>query len=106
MTVFGQSGGGHKVASLLQIPAADGLFHKCIMMSGITPNFRYPHRGENGKQIVDAILKELGMKASEADRLAEVPFEKLSPAFEKVQGDLRKQWIYCGETPLPDDLIH
>ena len=105
VTIFGQSGGGHKVASLLQIPEADGLFHKCIMMSGITANFRYPHRGENGKQIVDALLKELGLKASEADKLAEVPFERLSPAYGRVQADLRKQWVYCGETPLPDDFF-
>ncbi len=33
VTVFGQSGGG-KVAVLLQMLAADGLFHKAIIQSG------------------------------------------------------------------------
>lgn len=103
VTLFGQSGGGHKVSSMMQIPAADGLFHKCIIMSGITPNFRYPRRGESGKQIVDALLAELGMKADEANRLAEIPYRSLAAAFEKVQAALRRQWIYCGETPLPDN---
>lgn len=105
VTVFGQSGGAHKVSTLMQIPTADGLFHKCIMMSGITPNFRYPRCGENGRQIVDAILAELDLKTNEVDQLAEIPYRQLSAAFEKVQADLRKQWIYCGETPLPDDFF-
>ena len=105
VTLFGQSGGAHKVSTMLQIPAADGLYHRCIMMSGITPNFRYPHRGENGKQIVDAILAQLGMKPTEVERLAEIPYEQLSQAYTAVQADLRKQWVYCGETPLPDDFF-
>ena len=35
VTVFGQSGGGAKVTTLLQTPAADGLFAKGINMSGV-----------------------------------------------------------------------
>ena len=34
VTVFGQSGGGGKVCTLLQCPDAEGLFHRAIMMSG------------------------------------------------------------------------
>ena len=34
VTVFGQSGGGRKVATLLAMPAARGLFHRAIAMSG------------------------------------------------------------------------
>ena len=34
VTVFGQSGGGSKVSTLLGMPAAKGLFHKAIAMSG------------------------------------------------------------------------
>ncbi|KJS08794.1 MAG: hypothetical protein VR73_04380 [Gammaproteobacteria bacterium BRH_c0] len=34
VTLFGQSGGSSKVATLMGVPAADGLFHKAIMMSG------------------------------------------------------------------------
>jgi len=34
VTVFGQSGGGAKVATLLAMPAAKGLFHKAIIQSG------------------------------------------------------------------------
>ncbi|MFT4123662.1 MAG: carboxylesterase family protein [Microbacteriaceae bacterium] len=34
VTVFGQSGGGGKVATLLAMPAAAGLFHRAIIQSG------------------------------------------------------------------------
>ena len=34
MTIFGQSGGGSKVSTLLGMPAAKGLFHRAIAMSG------------------------------------------------------------------------
>ncbi len=34
VTVFGQSGGGGKVSTLLAMPAAAGLFHKAVIQSG------------------------------------------------------------------------
>ena len=34
VTVFGQSGGGAKIATLMAMPGAKGLFHKAITMSG------------------------------------------------------------------------
>ncbi len=34
VTVFGQSGGGAKVSTLMAMPAAKGLFHKAIVQSG------------------------------------------------------------------------
>lgn len=34
VTLFGQSGGGCKILSLMNMPAAEGLFHKALIMSG------------------------------------------------------------------------
>src|SRR3546814_3412232 len=34
VTLFGQSGGGAKIATLMAMPEAKGLFHKAITMSG------------------------------------------------------------------------
>jgi para-nitrobenzyl esterase len=34
VTVFGQSGGGAKIATLMSMPAAAGLFHRALTMSG------------------------------------------------------------------------
>lgn len=36
VTLFGQSGGGAKTASLMTSPMATGLFHKAIIMAGVT----------------------------------------------------------------------
>jgi len=37
VTIFGQSGGGGKVYSLMNSPQAVGLFHKAIVQSGVAP---------------------------------------------------------------------
>jgi len=34
VTIFGQSGGGRKVAALMSMPVAKGLFHRAIIESG------------------------------------------------------------------------
>ena len=34
VTIFGESGGGSKVSTLLAMPAAEGLFHRAIVQSG------------------------------------------------------------------------
>src|SRR5690606_5047614 len=34
VTVFGQSGGGAKIATLMAMPAAKDLFHRAVTMSG------------------------------------------------------------------------
>src|ERR1700758_3528998 len=46
VTIFGQSGGGCKVAALMAVPAAKGLFHRAIIESGptvkaVTPEFSH-----------------------------------------------------------------
>src|SRR5690606_40725324 len=38
VTIFGESGGGGKVGTLLSMPAAQGLFHKAIIQSGALVN--------------------------------------------------------------------
>src|SRR6185369_15140833 len=34
VTIFGQSGGGRKVATLMSMPVAKGLFHRAVIESG------------------------------------------------------------------------
>src|SRR6185295_18783406 len=45
VTVFGQSGGGRKVATLLAMPQAKGLFHRAIIESGATLRLVEPAQG-------------------------------------------------------------
>ena len=77
VTVFGQSGGGGKVATLMYIPSARGLFHKAIMESGVAGKF-IPK--EVTQKIGLAMLDELGLKKSEADQLKDVPYDQLLAA--------------------------
>ena len=50
VTLFGQSGGGMKVTCLMQTPAADGLFHKGIIQSGVLDKFGEPERTDAAPQ--------------------------------------------------------
>lgn len=59
--IFGQSGGGGKVRALMQVPAADGLFHKAVIMSGAgfhrhgTPN---PEDSSASQEALEFLLKK------------------------------------------------
>lgn len=57
VTVFGQSGGGAKIATLMAMPAAKGLFHKAITMSGQQVTASGPL---NATKRTEAFLARLG----------------------------------------------
>ncbi|MDO9433970.1 MAG: carboxylesterase family protein [Hydrogenophaga sp.] len=73
VTLFGQSGGGGKVMALMGMPAAKGLFHKAISMSG--PWHDVPV--SNARPYVDALLQALGIGPGDAERLQALPVEAL-----------------------------
>jgi para-nitrobenzyl esterase len=77
VTIFGQSGGGGKVSTLLAMPAAKGLFHKAIQQSGA--NIRGVSR-EAANKTAEAYLAKLGLKADQLDRLHEIPMQQLVDA--------------------------
>ena len=77
VTLFGHSGGGGKISALMQVPAAEGLFHKAIIMSGIIPDDNPLVRTEvPARELVLEIMKELGLCEGEFEcflRCPEVP---------------------------------
>jgi para-nitrobenzyl esterase len=78
VTLFGQSGGGAKIATLMAMPAAEGLFHKAITMSGQQVTASGPL---NAQRRASAFLAELGLaEADEGADLATVPVERLVAA--------------------------
>ncbi|HPN67977.1 MAG TPA: carboxylesterase family protein [Saprospiraceae bacterium] len=82
VTIFGQSGGGAKVNTLMAMPSAKGLFHKAINQSGA---FRGNMLGQEvTRQISAEVLKELGISTNNLDDIQIVPFEKLSAAGNKA----------------------
>lgn len=88
VTIFGQSGGGGKVSTLMATPAAAGLFHKAIVQSGSLLNVM---EANFSRKIGLATLHELGLKASQIDELANVPYEKLLEAGNKAVSKIREE---------------
>ena len=103
VTIFGQSGGGMKVADLMQIEDADGLFHRGLIMSGVSDGTFMPSCTGDGREIVLAMMKELGIPEDEADRLETVPYPVLVNAYQKVSPAIAMQGKYIGGGPLVGD---
>ena len=82
VTIFGESGGGGKVSTLLAMPAAQGLFHRAVIQSGAA--IRLSTR-ERATALAEAVLKELGLAKGECDRLQSVPVERLIAALTPAQ---------------------
>ena len=81
VTIFGQSGGGGKVSTLLATPSAKGKFHKAIIQSGAmlrTMDSKWSRR------IGTAVVEELGIKPGKIDEIKNIPYETLLAAGEKA----------------------
>jgi para-nitrobenzyl esterase len=83
VTIFGESGGGVKVSTLLAMPSSKGLFHKAIIQSG--PGIRAVS-ARRGTANARELMAKLGV--STAAELAQVPAETLRTAAESM----RAQW--------------
>jgi para-nitrobenzyl esterase len=77
VTIFGQSGGGGKVSTLMAMPAATGLFHRAIVESGSSLRQATPDRSA---KLAAAVLEQLGISATSLDRLHEVSYDQLVQA--------------------------
>ena len=75
--IFGQSGGGGKVATLMAMPAAKGLFHRASIQSG-SQYTAIPKA--QAQQRTEKVLANLGLTPSHVDELQHVPAEKLLAA--------------------------
>ena len=81
VTIFGQSGGGGKVTTLLATPCAKGLFHKAIVQSG---SMLRTMESKYSRKIGIATVRNLGLDASSIDKISEVPYGELLAAGEKA----------------------
>ncbi|HTA68592.1 MAG TPA: carboxylesterase/lipase family protein [Bryobacteraceae bacterium] len=104
--IFGQSGGGSKVSTLMAMPSAKGLFHKAAIESGSSLRQSTP---EDSEKLAAAVLEVLGLSRAQVSKLRDVPLEKLA----EVQGEaLRKAFPRSvipggggGWRPTPDGRI-
>lgn len=83
VTVFGESGGGGKVGTLLCMPDAKDLFHKAIILSGTILNVNTKEMSESlGK----AVLAELGISNDSIEKIKDVPYKDLYAAGQRAMG--------------------
>ena len=77
--IWGQSGGGAKVATLLCMPSAAGLFHCAAIHSGGPGN----HPGvEQSRELARQVMKELELRPDDVASLQKMEWAKLSAAYE------------------------
>lgn len=101
VTLFGQSGGGMKIWTLMQTPEADGMFHKGIIESGLIDGFL--NAKGDGTQIVNAMLRELGFAEGDVKKLETIPYPQLAAAYRNVCPALARQGVYIGNNPIPNE---
>ena len=82
VTIFGESAGGTSVCALMAMPKAKGLFHKAICQSGgVTPiGLKLSER----KKTTLLVLDELNLTLDDADKLRNLPVEKIIEAMTKA----------------------
>lgn len=88
VTLFGQSGGGAKILTLMTTPYAEGLFQKAIIQSGATEamGVTFTDR-EISQRIGELTLQNLGIDKSSLEEIQNVPYEDILEASDaaKVQ---------------------
>ena len=108
VTIFGQSGGGGKVGTLLAMPQAQGLFHRAVVQSGSMLRVSTP---EDSEKLTEATLDALNLTGSQLDQLHIIPVEKLieaeTTALSKVSppSGPNQVWDYLGWAPTVDGTI-
>ncbi len=75
--IYGQSGGGSKVTTLMGMPSAVGLFHRASVQSGGGGNI--PSK-EQQKEVARQVMKELGLQSNDIASLQKMEWSKLSAA--------------------------
>lgn len=79
--VFGQSGGGAKIATLMAMPAARGLFHSAATMSGQQVQASGPAHAWARTQ---AFMRALKLAPADVEQLRTMPVERLVEGLQAV----------------------
>ena len=103
VTIFGQSGGGRKVATLMSMPGARGLFHRAIIESGAVLRLT---THEDAVRRTDMLLAEVGLKAGQIRELQNVPMQRMLEADAAVQKKIAmREPGMTPNTPMVDGMV-
>ncbi|MFN3857962.1 MAG: carboxylesterase/lipase family protein [Caulobacter sp.] len=96
--LFGQSGGGAKIATLMAMPVAKGLFHRAATMSGQQLTVSGPG---NAHRRTLALLQALKLSPAEAGQLRTLPWQAIVEAAGATDPVIGQGALYFG--PVLDE---
>lgn len=73
VTIMGQSGGGSKVTTLMNMPSAKGLFHKAVVLSG---GSLAGVNKEYAEKLGQKVMEEAGLKNGEIEKLQQISWRE------------------------------
>lgn len=82
VTIFGQSGGGAKVSTIMAMPAARGLYHRAIVQSG--SYYLQAMDRDAGTRLTRTLLTALDIDPNNAASLVDLPTQTLLDGFAKA----------------------
>ena len=103
VTIIGQSGGGAKVCITAAMPAAKGLVHKAVALSG---NSTSAADKASCETLGAAVLEEAGLKPSQIDELQKMPWEEFYALANRASRKLASKGtgMRVGFSPVGDDV--
>ena len=101
VTIFGQSGGGGKVCTLLAMPSAKGLFHKAVVESG---SILEAQAQKWSRRIGAATVRRLGISPARIAEIESVPYATLLEAYDAAVAEVRTEAEHEGG--LPENLLN
>lgn len=84
VTIFGESGGGWKVSTLLAMPEAEGLIDRAIVQSGSARYARTPDEATSDARIA---LNALGVSPADLEPLKTLPAETFAKTMKVLEAD-------------------
>lgn len=85
VTIFGESGGGAKVLTLMGTPAAKGLFHKGIVQSGAVGVMGMTLLSPaTTRRVAELTLQNLGVSPADVRQLHTLPYQQIADASQKA----------------------
>jgi para-nitrobenzyl esterase len=93
VTIMGQSGGGAKVTATMAMPAAKGLVHKGVALSGsmLTANDQ-----EYSRKLGQYVVEAAGLNADSLDKLHDIPWREYLDIANKAMDRMRKEFPQPG----------
>lgn len=88
VTIFGQSGGGGKVLSMMSCPEAEGLFQRAIVQSGGKSGTDQ----EAAQQVAALTLEKLGLTEETIDEIKEIPYDTLDAVSTEALNEVGAGW--------------